>query len=143
MLLLCTHVMKRAVKSLSTGDSVHLAAKLMRDENVGFVPVCDVQGRAVGVLTDRDIVVRLAADKGALDTPVGDIMSKTLVTCHAEERLAVAERRMREQRKSRILCVDSQGRPAGVISLSDLAQRERAGHIGRLLRALTLREARI
>jgi CBS domain-containing protein len=139
---LCGHVMKREVKCLSEKDSVHAGAKLMRDENIGFVPICNGEGKAIGVLTDRDIVVRLAADNASLEIPVTEIMSKPLVACSFDDKLSVAEARMRELKKSRILCIDKQGRPLGVISLSDVAQHERAGRVGRLLRALTLREAR-
>ena len=141
--MLCEQLMKRNVKWVSERDPVHAAAKLMRDHNIGFLPVCNETGRAVGVITDRDIVVRIAADKGSLDTPVSEPMTKTVLTCRPNEKLAYAEARMREKHTARILCVDEQGKPLGVISLSDLAKEERAGKIGRLLRALTTREARV
>ena len=137
----CEQVMKRSVKCLTEAASIRAASILMRDHNIGFIPVCDDQGRAVGVVTDRDIVLRVAAENGSLDTPVASIMSTDLVTCGPTDSLAFAEVNMRERRKSRILVVDEYGRPVGVISLSDLAQSERPGRMGRMLRALTTREA--
>lgn len=137
----CEQIMKRQVRTLSQADSVYQAAKLMRDENIGFVPVCDDQGRVVGTLTDRDIVVRVAAQRGSMDAPLSTTMSSDVVTCRPDDRVTEAENRMRDARKSRIVCVDEAGRPVGVISLSDLAQHERVGRVGRLLRGLTHREA--
>jgi CBS domain-containing protein len=138
--MLCEQLMKRNVKYLSEREPVHAAAKLMRDANVGFLPVCDDEGRAVGVITDRDIVIRLAADKKSLDTPVSEVMTKVLVTCRPSEKLGLAEARMREHHTSRTLCLDEQGKPVGVISLWDV--HGRVGPIGRMLRGLTVREAR-
>ncbi len=58
----CEELMKRDVVSVSAEDTVQEAARLMREENVGFVPVCDAQHKVVGMLTDRDIVVRAVAE---------------------------------------------------------------------------------
>ena len=139
----CEQIMKRSVKYASDRDSVHSVAMLMRDQNIGFVPVCDMDGKVVGVVTDRDIVVRLGAERGSFDAPVTSIMTRELVTCMAKDNVSFAETRMRDRQKSRILCIDDRGKPVGVISLSDLAQRRRAGRIGRVLRALTTREAHV
>jgi len=138
----CEQIMKRSVKCLGENDSVHEAAVLMRDENIGFVPICDATGRAIGIVTDRDIVLRIASDKSALEAAVGSVMSKDVVTCAPTDSMAFAESRMREWRKSRILVVDQFQKPLGVISLSDLAQADRPSRVGRVLRALTAREAR-
>lgn len=138
----CGQIMKFSVKCVSEQDPIHHAAALMRDENIGFVPVCSADGKVVGVVTDRDIVIRAAADRGSLDAPISTVMTRDLVTCGANDSLSVAEERMRNRRKSRILCVDEQGKAVGVISLSDLARNDRAGRIGRMLRDVTAREAR-
>jgi CBS domain-containing protein len=135
-------IMQRNVKCVAADDTAGAAAKLMRDCNVGFLPVCDQNGRAIGVVTDRDIVIRCLADGSGVDTPISSVMSQELVTCSPTDRLRVVESKMRDHKKSRMLCVDAQGKPIGIISLSDLAQHERAKRIGRVLRGLTHREAR-
>jgi CBS domain-containing protein len=66
-------------RSVSPNDSIQNAACIMRDEDAGAVPVVD-NGRAVGIVTDRDIVVRVVAEGGQLNRPVRDIVSSTLVS---------------------------------------------------------------
>src|SRR5262245_16462413 len=120
----CRDLMKKNVKWCSTTDSVVTAAELMRDENIGFVPICDVNMRVQGTLTDRDLVVRVISEKKSLETPCGTVMTKNVITCHPDDNLVVALERMRRFRISRIVCVDGQDVLAGVFSLSDVAQRE-------------------
>ena len=135
-------VMKRSPKCLSEKDTAQQAARMMRDENIGFIPVCTDGGRVVGAITDRDIVLRVAADGGAFLTPIGKFMSRDLVLCRAGDDLARVERAMADKRKSRVVCVDDAGHAIGVISLSDIAQHEDKGRTGELLRSITQREAR-
>ncbi|HEY6463049.1 MAG TPA: CBS domain-containing protein [Polyangiaceae bacterium] len=137
----CEQVMKRNPKCLSDKDSTEVAAKVMRDHNVGFIPVC-AEGKLVGTITDRDIVVRIAADHGALETPIGQFMSRDLVVCKPGDELSRVEMLMGEKQKSRVVCVDGGNRPVGVISLSDIAQHEDRSRTGELLRTITAREAR-
>lgn len=112
----------------------------MRDENIGFVPICGDGGRVIGAVTDRDIVVRLAADNGSLATPLGNVMSPSLLVCKAKDDLSLIEKRMGDERKARVVCVDDSGRPIGIISLSDIAQHEEGSRAGTQLRSITQRE---
>ena len=58
----CEEIMKRDVRTISPDEPVQAAASIMRDTNIGFLPVCDAtSGRVVGTLTDRDIAVRVVA----------------------------------------------------------------------------------
>jgi CBS domain-containing protein len=96
----------------------------------------------VGTITDRDIVVRIAADGATtLDTPLDKIMSKSVVSCSPKDQLDRAEQLMEKSRKARIVCADDQGKPVGVISLSDIAQHEDGTRVAKLLREVTRREA--
>jgi CBS domain-containing protein len=86
--------------------------------------VCDEQGRLIGVVTDRDLAVRLCAAGGnPIDTPVEAVMTPDVIRCATSDELRLAEEVMIRERKSRIVVTDEQGRLAGVISLSDLAAR--------------------
>jgi CBS domain-containing protein len=138
--MLCEQIMNRSVKALHEEDSAQSAARLMRDANVGFVPVCGSDGRVVGTVTDRDIVVRLAADSGSMTTPVCKLMTRNVVCCKAGDDLRRCEQLMFNHRKSRVVCVDEQGHPVGVISLSDVARHENGSQMAGLLRSITTRE---
>jgi CBS domain-containing protein len=129
----CEEVMRRDVVVLTPETTVLDAAQRMRDANLGFLPVC-ADGALVGVLTDRDIVVRACA--AGLDlgrTPVAAVMTKEPVTCRAAGSLVVAERTMRAKRKARLPVVDRRGCLVGVLSLSDVAQYETSSRTGEIL----------
>jgi CBS domain-containing protein len=114
--------MKRAIHSLSSGESVIAAATKMRDQNVGFLPICDERMKVLGTITDRDIAVRLVAEQRDGSTLVGQIMTREVVACEPEDDISDASVLMAEHRKSRIMCVNHDGRLVGVISLSDIAE---------------------
>jgi CBS domain-containing protein len=138
----CKDVMKQSVHCARTSDTVQSAAQTMRDQNVGFLPVCDEDGFVQGTLTDRDIAVRLGTeDRSAAQASVGEIMSQELVCCRAEDDLAEAERLMATRKKSRILVTDERGAICGVISLSDVAERDSATRAAVTLRHVATREA--
>jgi CBS domain-containing protein len=138
----CADLMKRQVQTASANDTIHRAAELMALANVGFLPVCDRQGRLVGTLTDRDIVVRVVADNvPATAYRVGDIMTRDPIACRPEDELSLAEQFMAQHQVSRMPITDEDGTLRGVISLSDLAEHEPARRTGRTLRAITRREA--
>lgn len=136
----CDELMTRDVGVCGIGDGVRDAARKMRDLNVGFVPVCDGGGTVVGVVTDRDLALRVLAEDLPDTTELGDVMTEELVVCRPEDDVSRAEELMRTNQKNRILCVDETGRLAGVISLSDIAQVEPAARVGELLGDVTERE---
>jgi CBS domain-containing protein len=137
----CREIMKTDIESCWDMDSVADVAERMRVRGVGFVPVCDDGGEVVGTITDRDIAVRLVAQRLPHHTPVHRIMSTGPVTCSPEDTLAFAEDLMRRFHKSRIICIDDRMRPVGVISLSDVASQDFPWRAGRTLREVSWREA--
>ena len=94
----------------------------------------------VGVLTDRDIAIRVVAENEAANQPVEPFMTPAAVTCRAEEDLGAAQDLMGEMQVSRIMCLDDTGHLAGVISLSDIALADEDAAI--TLLNVSLREAR-
>lgn len=112
----------------------------MAKHDVGFVPVVDAFGRPIGVVTDRDIVLRVLAEKRPARTHVSRIMSEGVISCRSEETLESAEDKLAQFQKSRIVVVDEEGRVSGVISLSDIGQVEGAERTGELLRAVSGRD---
>jgi CBS domain-containing protein len=140
----CAEVMKRSVECLLEDDTVEEAARRMRDSNIGFMPVCDRDRKVVGTLTDRDIAIRVAAENlVAGECVVGSVMSTEVVTCSPEDELAEAEGVMGQHRKSRIVVVDGGGIVQGVISLSDVIDRESAHRAHAFMREVTSREMRL
>lgn len=137
----CEGLMKTDVKCVSAKDAAGDAARIMRDENLGFLPVCDDDQKVLGTLTDRDLTIRLVAGGKSASTPVEEVMTREVVACRPSDSLSQAEELMESNQKSRIMCVDDDGRLQGVISLSDLAQYEDGGKAWATLRKVSAREA--
>jgi CBS domain-containing protein len=115
----------------------------MRDKEIGFCPVCDDSGRVVGTLTDRDLTIRVLAERRRPEeTCAGDVMSRGVVACRPTDDLLIAERLMSEHKVSRMLCVDESGKPVGVISLSDIATVNRGVLTAEVMRSVSEREVR-
>jgi nucleotide-binding universal stress UspA family protein/predicted transcriptional regulator len=107
----------REMSAIGTNATVAQAARLMRDLGIGFLPVCDADRRVVGVVTDRDLVVRALTSESPGDIPIGAVMSAThLVVCRPDEDVRVAEERMAEAHVSRVVVVDEGHRLCGVMS---------------------------
>ena len=123
--MLVKELMTGAPVSLETDEPVAAAARLMRERNIGAMPVCDPDGRLVGMLTDRDIVIRcIASDRNAAETRVADIMTTGAVVAETKEPLEDALQRM-EHEQIRRLPVTENGRLVGMISLADVARTGR------------------
>jgi CBS domain-containing protein len=114
----------------------------MRDENVGFLPVCDAEQKVLGTLTDRDIAVRVMAEAKPPSTPVEQVMTREAVTCKPQDDIQKVQQLMAQNHKSRILCVDDQRKLVGIISLSDIAQHEPGPRASETLRQVSEREVR-
>lgn len=138
----CEEIMKKDVECVGPSDTVQTAAQKMRDVEIGFLPVCDESKNVLGVLTDRDITIRLvASDSQASSTSVESLMSRELVACRPEDDIEKVHELMSQHKKSRICCVDDDGKLVGVISLSDIAQCAEAGRASETLKQVASREA--
>ena len=118
-----SEVMTPNPRTVAPGDSLQKAAQVMRDEDAGVVPVVE-EGRVVGVVTDRDIVIRAVAD-GDFQAKVSDVCSDDLVTCGPEMSTSDAAQLMSEHQVRRIPVVDDDEKLVGIVSLGDLAVKER------------------
>jgi CBS domain-containing protein len=107
-------------RTVETGATVADAAREMRDGDVGAVVVVD-NGKVAGIITDRDIAVRVVAEGLDPDaTRVGEAGTMDPVTLTVDQTVDDAIRLVREQDVRRIIVVQD-GRPAGIVSLGDLA----------------------
>jgi CBS domain-containing protein len=112
--------MTAAPKCLSATDTVAEAARVMREEDIGDVLV-EKNGKTVGIVTDRDIVVRgIAAGKNPTETPLEEVCSANLVSLGPEDSVDDAVRIMRDRAIRRIPVVEA-GKAIGIVSLGDLA----------------------
>jgi CBS domain-containing protein len=113
-------IMSKA-RCCAEGDSVQSCARLMKEENIGFVPICDDAGKPLGAVTDRDLAIRVLAEGRSADEGVSRFMTRHVVACRLGDDLRDAERLMREHRMSRVMVCDDDGKLEGVISLADVA----------------------
>ena len=108
--------------TVSTGDMVMEAAKLMRDEDAGVVPITDGD-RLVGVVTDRDIAIRIVAEgKDPKATTVDQIASQNLVTIDPQQNLDEALRLMAKHQVRRLPVVEEDGKLVGILAQADVAR---------------------
>jgi CBS domain-containing protein len=140
--MICQEVMKTDVQCIGPQTTVKNAAILMRDQNIGFLPVCDGQRRVLGTITDRDIAIRIVAADEASDQSVAKFLTPRMVACRSTDDLSYAEELMSQEKVSRIMCVDESGQLEGVLSLSDLSDVEHGTHASATLRNVSQREIR-
>lgn len=126
-------IMTRELATIPPDATIRAASQLMRDRDVGMLPVID-RGRLLGLLTDRDIVIRAIADN--LDTkkiPVREIMTTELFYCYEYEDVADAVECMQRKQIRRLLILNRTKRLVGVLSIGDLAvdtgDRQLAGQV--------------
>ncbi|TDD65967.1 CBS domain-containing protein [Jiangella aurantiaca] len=113
--------MTTEVVTLPTDASVRQAAAEMRDHDIGDVMVVDGDTLR-GVVTDRDLVVRVLAENGDLDGPVGDVCSSgDLVTARPDTSVDDVVQMLRQAAVRRVPVIDDQQRPVGMVSIGDLA----------------------
>ena len=97
------------------------AARTMKSEDIGSLPI--VEGdRLVGVVTDRDLTMRILAEGKAVDTTVGEIASKDVVTIDPQQSLEEAARLMAEHQVRRLPVTEEDGRLVGILAQADVAQ---------------------
>ena len=114
-------VMTKLVEFVRPETSVQEAAGKMKDLNVGPMPVCEGE-RVLGILTDRDIVVRgVAEGRDARTTRVQDVMTRDVVCCTEDDDVKDAARLMKEHQIRRIVVVTANKKLAGIVSLGDIA----------------------
>ena len=107
------------------GDALVDAARIMRDCDTGFVPVVDEKDRPIGVLTDRDIAIRVVAEgKELRELTIGQAMTHDVFCCGPDDRVDDVLRQMEERKIRRCLVIGDDGKVIGVLSPADVATRD-------------------
>lgn len=119
--MLVKDAMTRWAEVIAPQATLQAAARRMREAGVGALAVCE-QDRMIGLLTDRDIVVRATAEgRDPTAADVRSAMTPQVIACSEEDDLARAAALMGEHAVRRMVVLDAEERPVGVLSVDDLA----------------------
>jgi CBS domain-containing protein len=129
-------VMTRGVRSLSPKDSMMKAAQAMQELDVGALPVCNGE-RLVGIVTDRDLVVRGLAQDCDAATPVDRVMSRQPLWCFENQPIDDVMAYMRKSQVRRVPVIDADNHLVGMVSLGDLAVKSDEQMAGQALRSIS------
>jgi CBS domain-containing protein len=137
----CSEVMTREPVCCEPAEPISRAAEVMKREDVGSVPVVESRNepRLVGIVTDRDIVVKVVANGRSVEAAtVQDAMTPNPVCCREDDDVSRAVSLMEERQVRRMPVVGSDGRLSGIIAQADIATRlHRDRTTGELVEAIS------
>ncbi len=116
----CREIMTPNVRAASRETTLRETAILMRDGDCGALPVVEA-GKLVGIVTDRDIVVRGIAEGKDAATKIGDVMTTEIYSVKPDDFVFEAIRLMGDRQIRRVPVVNEQGELAGIIAMADIA----------------------
>ena len=123
-------------RSIGASESVVEAARLMRDEHIGSLPITDDE-ELVGMITDRDITTRVVAEAAdPKTTSVGDVVSRDLISVEPDKDLEEAVQLMASHQVRRLPVVEN-GRLIGIVAQADIARTEDEKTTGELVEAIS------
>ncbi len=131
-----SEVMTPQVVTAKPSSSITEVAQTMARIESGALPVVD-DDKLVGLITDRDIVIRVIAEGLGLDTKVADVMTEGVETCREDDNVADAAAKMGSHQIRRLVVLNDQGKLAGMLSLGDIAQDYGAKAVGRTLEEIS------
>ena len=130
-------VMTRNVESARPDLTIREIAQIMKDRNIGSLPVVD-QRHVGGLITDRDITIRIVAEgRDPSTTRVGDVMSKDVVTVKESDPLEDAERLMHDRQLRRLPVVNENGELSGYLAMARIAREESPEQAGKVLKGVS------
>ena len=116
----CREIMTKNVKTATRDMTLQQVAAIMRDGDMGAVPVVE-NGKLVGIVTDRDIVVRSVADGHGAETEIGDAMTGEVYGVKPDDYVFEAVRLMGDKQVRRVPVVNEQVELVGIIAMADVA----------------------
>ena len=131
-----SEVMTAQVATATPRSTIAEVARMMADVESGAVPVAE-GGKVVGLITDRDIVLRVVAENMPLSTTVGEVMTADVETCREDDNVADAAAKMGSRQIRRLVVLNEDGRLAGILSLGDIALEYGAKAVGRTLEEIS------
>lgn len=116
----CREIMTRNVTTANRETSIKDVAILMRDGDMGAMPIVE-DGKLVGIVTDRDIVVRGVAENKNADSSIGDVMTAEIFSVKEDDFAFEAIRLMGDKQVRRVPIINEQGELVGIIAMADVA----------------------
>lgn len=116
----CREIMTKNVRTATSDMTLRGVAAMMRDGDMGAVPVVD-DGKLIGIVTDRDMVVRVIAEGKDAETPISGAMTAELFTVGPDDFVFEAIRLMGDKQVRRIPVIGAGGELAGIIAMADVA----------------------
>ena len=116
----CREIMTRNVTTANRETSIKDVAILMRDGDMGAMPIVE-DGKLVGIVTDRDMVVRGVAENKTFDSPIGDVMTTEIFSVKEDDFAFEAIRLMGDKQVRRVPIINEQGELVGIIAMADVA----------------------
>jgi len=129
-------VMTAQVVTAKPSSTLVDVAKTMARIESGAVPVVE-DDKVIGLITDRDIVIRAIAEGLGLDTPASEVMSDDVQTCQEDDNVADAAAKMGSHQIRRLVVLNEQGKLSGILSLGDVAQDYGAKAVGKTLEEIS------
>lgn len=130
-------VMTSEPRTIDAGQSVAYAAKMMRDEDVGLAPIVE-DDKLIGMLTDRDIAIRVVAEgRDPDEVTVGEVASRQVVTVDPQQDLDEALRIMAKHQVRRLPVVEEDGRLVGIVAQADVAREGNDKQTGALVEEIS------
>jgi CBS domain-containing protein len=129
------------VSTAAPTDSVRKVAQVMAHVETGAVPIVE-NGKVVGLVTDRDIVLRVVAEGRSFDSPISEAMSEGEVqSVREDDILADATAKMASHQIRRLIVLDEAGKLTGILSLGDVAKDYGAKQVGKTLEEISAEPA--
>ena len=129
-------VMTRDVTTVTPDARLSEVARIMRDEDIGSVPVAR-GSELLGMVTDRDIVVRALADGSVEQRTAGDVMTAGVQCCRDDQNVGDVLKDMGDQQVRRLPVVDADQRLVGIVSIGDLSREAKAAQVGKSLEGIS------
>lgn len=130
-------VMTADPRTVTADATVAEAARLMRDEDTGIAPITEGE-RLVGVITDRDIAIKVAAEgKDPQSTKVSEVASSNLVTIDPQQDLDEALRLMAQHQVRRLPVVEEDGKLVGILAQADVARHAGPEQTGKVVEEIS------
>ncbi|HEU5472429.1 MAG TPA: CBS domain-containing protein [Actinophytocola sp.] len=121
-----------------TSDTVLDAARRMAEESIGALPVCGEDNRLKGMLTDRDIVVKVLAEgKDPRAMHAGEVPHEPVVTVRADDDVATVLQTMKQHQVRRVPVLDEQQQLVGIVAQADIARTQPDAQVGDLVEAVS------
>jgi len=116
----CREIMTRNVKTATREMTLREVAAMMRDGDMGSIPVVE-NGKLVGIVTDRDIVVRAVAEGRDASVPIGEVMTTEVFSVQENDFVFEAIRLMGDRQVRRVPIINETGELVGIIAMADVA----------------------